>query len=458
MSDELVVRSPYNRAEVGRVARPGKVEIEAAVGKAAAAFEKTRRLPTFRRAEILRSVAEALLRRKEDLALTIASEAGKPLRAARLEVERASATFHAAAAEVETRAGDVLPLDVNTASLGRWGVVRRFPIGPVLAITPFNFPLNLSAHKVAAALGVGAPVVQKPASQTPFSAMALRETVLDAGWAPEAYAVLPIAGADAGTLVDDARLPIVSFTGSAEVGWGLKSRVPKKRVTLELGGNAAVVVHSDGDLDDAATRAVAGAFGYAGQSCISLQRALVHRPAFATFRDRLLERVARLVVGDPLEEATEIGPMITEQDAERASLWVEEAIAQGAEILAGGQRNGALLEPTVLQETRPTMKVECAEVFAPVLTLTPYDDFEDALRRVNDSPFGLQAGVFTRDLGRIQRAYEALEVGAVIVNDVPTWRADRMPYGGVKDSGRGREGPAYAMDAFTEPRLLAVRI
>lgn len=454
---ELIVRAPFDGAEVGRVARPTPEKVEATILAAAGVFAKTRRLPTFRRAEILRDVAEGILRKKDDLALTIASEAGKPLRAARTEVERAHATFHAAAAEVTRASGDVLPLDVNAASLGRWGVVKRFPVGPILAITPFNFPLNLTAHKVAPAIAVGAPVVQKPASQTPLSALKLREIVRDAGWPAEAYSVLPISGAEAEALVTDPRLPVVSFTGSAAVGWKLKALVPKKKVLLELGGNAAAIVHSDADFDDAVTRAVAGAFGYAGQSCISLQRVLVHRTAFGPFRSRLLDKVARLVVGDPLEEATEVGPMISLEDADRAVTWVEEALAQGAQLLTGGRAHGALMEPTVLCDTTRAMKVECAEVFAPVLTLTPYDDFEDALSRVNDSPYGLQAGIFTRDMARINRAFEALEVGALMVNDVPTWRADSMPYGGVKESGFGREGPRYTMEEYTEPRLLVLR-
>lgn len=456
-SAELVVRSPFDGAEVGRLARPAPAEVEAVLAAAVAAFAKTRKVPAFQRAEILRAVAETILKRKESLGLTIAREAGKPLRAARGEVERAAATFHAAAAEVERAAGEVLPLDVNSVSLGRLGILRRFPVGPVLAITPFNFPLNLSAHKVAPAIAVGAPVVHKPASQTPLSALALQEIVREAGWPPEAYAVLPMSGTEAERLVQDPRLPVVSFTGSGAVGWRLKTLAPKKKVWLELGGNAAAIVHSDADLDDAVTRAVAGAFGYAGQSCISLQRALVHRSLFGPFRSRLLERVARLTLGNPLEETTDVGPMISETEADRAITWVTEALAQGAQLLCGGRTRGALMEPTVLCETTPTMKVECLEVFAPVLTISPYDDFEEALTRANDSAYGLQAGVFTRDLGRIFRAFEVLEVGGVIVNDVPTWRADRQPYGGVKDSGVGREGPGYAMDEYTEPRLLVLR-
>ncbi|MFI5119697.1 MAG: aldehyde dehydrogenase family protein [Thermoanaerobaculia bacterium] len=455
--EELVVAAPFGGFELARIPSPSAEDIEAAVRRAVSAFEKTRVTPTFTRVAILRKVATELEGRRDELARTIAAEAGKPMKAARAEAERAAATFSAAAAALEAQKGDVLPLDVNAASLGRWGVVRRFPLGPVLAITPFNFPLNLTSHKVAPAIAVGAPVVQKPASKTPLSALALREIVLAAGWPRDAYAVLPISGAAAEGLVLDPRLPVVSFTGSGVVGWRLKSLVPKKRVALELGGNAAVVVHSDADLDDAARRTASGAFSYAGQSCISVQRALVHRPVLEAFREKLLAAASALVVGDPLDERTDVGPLISPAETARVEAWVAEAVAGGATLLHGGTRVGECLHPTILANTTPSMKVEGQEVFAPAVTLNAYDDFEEALRRVNDSKYGLQAGVFTRDLARIERAFDVLEVGAVLVNDVPTWRADRMPYGGVKESGSGREGPAYAMEEFTEPRLLVIR-
>jgi acyl-CoA reductase-like NAD-dependent aldehyde dehydrogenase len=455
--EELVVTAPFGGLELARIPSPSPEDIETAVRRAVLAFERTRVIPTFTRVAILRKVAAELELRRDDLARTIAAEAGKPLKAARAEAERAAATFSAAAAALEAQVGEMLPLDVNAASLGRWGVVKRVPLGPVLAITPFNFPLNLTAHKVAPAIAVGAPVVQKPASKTPLSALSLREIVLEAGWPADAYAVLPISGAAAEALVTDPRLPVVSFTGSGAVGWRLKSLVPKKRVALELGGNAAVVVHSDADLDDAARRTASGAFSYAGQSCISVQRALVHRPVLGAFCEKLLAATATLAVGDPLDEKTDIGPIIAPAEAARVEAWVAEAVAGGATALCGGTRVGECLAPTILVNTTPSMKVEGQEVFAPVVTLNAYDDFEEALRRVNDSKYGLQAGVFTRDLARIQRAFDVLEVGAVLANDVPTWRADRMPYGGVKESGSGREGPAYAMEEFTEPRLLVIR-
>ena len=455
--EELVVTAPFGGKELARIPSPPAEDVETAVQRAVLAFEKTRVIPTFTRVAILRTVAAELERRRDDLARTIAAEAGKPLKAARAEAERAAATFSAAAAALEAWKGEMLPLDVNAVSLGRWGVVKRVPLGPVLAITPFNFPLNLTSHKVAPAIAVGAPVIQKPASKTPLSALALREIVLEAGWPADAYVVLPISGAAAEGLVLDPRLPVISFTGSGAVGWRLKSLVPKKRVALELGGNAAVVVHSDADLDDAARRTASGAFSYAGQSCISVQRALVHRPVLEAFREKLLAAASTLVVGDPLDEKTDVGPMIAPAEAARVEAWVAEAVVGGATVLRGGTRVGECLHPTILANTTPSMKVEAQEVFAPVVTLNAYDDFEEALRRVNDSKYGLQAGVFTRDLARIQRAFDVLEVGAVLANDVPTWRADRMPYGGVKESGSGREGPAYAMEEFTEPRLLVIR-
>jgi acyl-CoA reductase-like NAD-dependent aldehyde dehydrogenase len=456
-ADALVVRAPFGGEVLATIPRPSAGEIEAAVKRAVLAFEETRKLPTFTRVAILRKISAELERRRDALARTIAAEAGKPLKAARTEAERAAATFSAAASALEAWNGEMLPLDVNAASLGRWGVVRRVPLGPVLAITPFNFPLNLTAHKVAPAIAVGAPIVQKPASQTPLSALALREIALAAGWPEAAYAVLPIPGGAAEGLVRDPRLPVVSFTGSGAVGWRLKEIAPKKRVALELGGNAAVVVHSDADLDDAAARTASGAFSYAGQSCISVQRALVHRPVLEAFREKLLAATQKLVVGDPLDEKTDVGPMIAPEEAVRVEAWLKEAVAEGATTLLGGTRQGPCVLPTILAGTSAAMKVEALEVFAPVVTLSSYDDWDDALVRVNASKYGLQAGVFTRDLARIQRAFDVLEVGAVLVNDVPTWRADRMPYGGVKESGSGREGPAYAMEEFTEPRLLVIR-
>lgn len=454
----ITVLSPYDGREIGRVAVPSKVETEKAVTLAAAIFASTRKYSTHHRASILRGIAERLGASREELARLLSAEAGKPIRAARAEVDRAAQTFVAAASEVDRRAGDVLPLDLNSASEGRFGLVRRFPLGPVLGITPFNFPLNLPAHKLAPAIAVGAPIVLKPAPKTPLSVEALGRITVEAGWPVEACAVLSVDNSGAEALVNDPRLPVVSFTGSVDVGWRIRALVPRKRVALELGGNAAAVIHEDADLGDAVARSVAGAFGYAGQTCISLQRALVHRPVYEPYRDALVAGARALVVGDPAAETTDVGPMISEAAAARAESWVKEAVAGGARLLCGGTRDGSFFAPTVLEGTSQSMKVECLEVFAPVVTVSHYDTFDEALSRAADSRYGLQAGVFTRDLGRILKAWETLEVGGVIVNDVPTWRVDRMPYGGVRDSGVGREGPGFAMDEYTEPRLLALRV
>src|SRR5207253_9834872 len=377
-------------------------------------------------------------RRKDEFARTLAQEAAKPIKAARSEVDRAIFTFTVAAEESTRIYGEYLPLDWQEFTAGRWGIVRRFPLGPVAGITPFNFPLNLVAHKVAPAIAAGCSMVLKPAPQTPLSALLLAEAVQQAGWPGGGLNVLPLSNEDAGLLVTDERIKLISFTGSASVGWEIKRRAGKKKVVLELGGNAGVIVHSDTDLVWAAERCVTGGFSYAGQTCISVQRILIERQAFTKFRDLFLAGVSNLKIGDPMDDTTDLGPLIRESDAIRATEWVQEAVQDGATLLAGGKRRGSVMEPTVLTGTRTDMKVNCQEIFAPVVTLEPYDDFAQALRQINESPYGLQAGVFTRDGARIFQAYEELEVGGVIAGDVPSFRIDHMPYGGVKDSGLGR--------------------
>jgi glyceraldehyde-3-phosphate dehydrogenase (NADP+) len=406
----------------------------------------------------LRSIANYISSHKEEFARTMAQEAGKPLKAARTEVERAVFTFTVAAEETTRIPGEYLSLDWQQFTSGRWGIVRRFPLGPIAGITPFNFPLNLVAHKVAPAIAAGCPIILKPAPQTPLTAFLLAEAVEQAGLPDGAFNVLPLSNEDAGLLISDDRIKMISFTGSAPVGWDIKRRAGKKKVVLELGGNAGVIVHSDTDVAWAAERCVTGGFSYAGQTCISVQRILVERSAFKKFTDLLLEGVGRLRVGDPMEESTDLGPLIRESDAIRASEWVQEAVQAGATLLCGGKRHGSILEPTVLTGTRPDMKVNCQEIFAPVVTIESYDDFGAALRRINESPYGLQAGVFTRDANRIFQAYDELEVGGVIAGDVPSFRIDHMPYGGVKDSGLGREGLRYAIEEMTEPKLLVMNL
>jgi acyl-CoA reductase-like NAD-dependent aldehyde dehydrogenase len=351
-----------------------------------------------------------------------------------------------------------MPLDTAEAAQGRWGIVRRFPIGPISAITPFNFPLNLVAHKVAPAMAAGCTMVLKPAPQTPISALLLARLVHDAGWPAGALSVLPLSNADAAPLIEDERLKMFTFTGSSAAGWELKKRAGKKRVTLELGGNAAAIVHSDADLEYAAQRCVTAGFNYSGQSCISVQRILVHETVFEQFLALLLVQVRKLKMGNPLDEETDIGPLIREEDAVRAESWIQEAVAAGATLHCGGQRKGPMLEPAILTRTQPQMKVNCMEVFAPVKTLEPYRTMDEAIARVNDSPYGLQAGIFARDVGLIFRAFEEIETGGVIANDVPTFRIDPMPYGGVKDSGVGREGLRYAIEEMTERKLLVLNL
>src|SRR5580698_7936040 len=404
-------------------------------------------MPGYEKQAILRAISEGISKRREEFARLIALEAGKPLRTARVEVDRAIFTFAVAAEEATRIGGEWLPLDWQASTAGRAGIVRRFALGPILAITPFNFPLNLVAHKVAPAIAAGCTTVLKPAPQTPLTSLLLAEVCEQAGLPAGALNVLPLANQEAEKLVGDDRLKMLTFTGSVPVGWALKGKSGKKKVTLELGGNAAVIVHCDADVDVAADRCVVGGFSYAGQSCISVQRIYVQRSIQEQFLARLLAGVRKLHVGDPLNEATDVGPMIS-----------EEAVAGGAKLHAGGKREGAVLQPTVLTNVRAEMKVSCEEVFAPVVIIESYDEFADAIRRVNDSPFGLQAGVFTRDSKLLFSAFENLEVGGVIVGDMSAFRIDHMPYGGVKDSGIGREGLRYAIEEMTEPRILVLHL
>jgi acyl-CoA reductase-like NAD-dependent aldehyde dehydrogenase len=456
--DPVEIRAPYDGSVIGSVFQGTREHAEAAIVAAVKAFGTTRRLPAFERQRVLRRVSQSISERKLEFAHTLAQEAGKPIKAARSEVERAIFTFNVAAEESTRIYGEYLPLDWQEYTAGRWGIVRRFPLGPIAGITPFNFPLNLVAHKVAPAIAAGCSMVLKPAPQTPFSALLLAEAVQQAGWPDGGLSVLPLSNEDAGLLVTDERIKLISFTGSAAVGWQIKKNAGKKKVVLELGGNAGVIVHNDTDLAYAADRCVAGSFGYAGQTCISVQRILVERSVCAKFIDLLLTGVKQLKTGDPLDETTDLGPLIRESDAVRTSDWVQEAVRGGARLLCGGQRRGAMLEPTVLTGTRPEMKVNCQEIFGPVVTVEPYDDFNQALRQINNSLYGLQAGIFTRDAKLLFNAYEELEVGALIAGDVPAFRIDQMPYGGVKDSGLGREGLRYAIEEMTEPKLLVMNL
>ncbi|MEO7190538.1 MAG: aldehyde dehydrogenase family protein [Vicinamibacterales bacterium] len=453
----LAVRNPYDGSQVGQTWLAGPDELEAATAAAVAAAPTMAALPAYERAAMLRRVSAALMSNLDALARTLAGEAGKPIKDARTEVERASLTFGVAADEAQRIGGDVLPMDLAAHGRERIGLTRRVPIGPIAGIAPFNFPLNLVAHKLAPALASGNPIVLKPATRTPLSALALARLLDEAGVPRGGLSVLPLDRATGDRLVTDDRFKLLTFTGSAPVGWELKTRAGRKRVVLELGGNAGVIVHDDADLDHAVARLVAGGFAYAGQSCISVQRIYVHERVFDDVRSRLVSAVGRLKLGDPLDPLTDVGPMIDEGEAARVAEWVDEAVAAGARVLTGGKRVGpSSFEPTVLTDVPDHAKVCAEEVFAPVVALFPYRDFNSAIDALNRSRYGLQAGVFTASLENTLRAFDRLNVGGVLINDVPSYRIDHMPYGGVKDSGLGREGPRYAIEEMTEVRLLVI--
>jgi acyl-CoA reductase-like NAD-dependent aldehyde dehydrogenase len=448
------VRSPYDGATVAAVDRARPEEIEEAIAAAAAAFETTRHLPSWERAEVLERVSAAIAERRDELARTIALEGGKPVKHARLEVERASFTFKVAAEEAKRIYGEIVPLDWLPGNEGRIAHVRRVPLGPIAGITPFNFPLMLVAHKVAPALAAGNPIVVRPASQTPVSALKLARLILDAGWPEDAIAVVPSSTDDARPLVEDDRIKLLTFTGSPAVGWSLKARAGRKRVTLELGGNAPVIVDANADLAFAAERIAWGATVQSGQSCISVQRVYVHADVYDEFVPALVERVRALRAGDPLDDETDVGPLIDDAATERVDEWMREALDQGARALAGGEHEGRLWQPTVLADVREEMRVACQEAFAPLVGVFRFDDVDDAIRAAGTSDFGLQAGLFTNDMRVVDRAFDRIEVGGLIVNDVPTFRVDHMPYGGVKQSGFGREGLRYAIEEMTELKLV----
>jgi glyceraldehyde-3-phosphate dehydrogenase (NADP+) len=450
------IRSPWDDSLVGHAPLATRAEVVEAIGAAAAAAPAAAAMPSHARAHAIARVREGIVARKAELAELLAREAGKPIALATLEVERAAFVLEIAAEEAKRMTGEVLPLDLLPSGEGRIALSRRFPLAPISAITPFNFPLLLSIHKLAPAMACGATLVLKPPPQDPLVVMALGELLLECGYPRGAINLVPCAVEDAAPLVDDPRVRMLTFTGSAAVGWELRRRAGNRKVALELGGNAAVIVEPDADLAFAVTRCVAGGFGYAGQSCISVQRILVHEHVAEAFTARLVAAVEALRTGDALDPATEVGPMIDERSATRVSGWIDEAVAAGARLATGGGRTGNRLAPSVLLGAPREAKVNVEEVFAPLVTVRPYRDFADAVREVNASRYGLQAGVFTASLPRALEAWSSLEVGAVVVGDIPGFRVDHMPYGGVKDSGLGREGVRSAMQEMTEERLLIV--
>src|SRR2546421_7579621 len=450
--DWVEVRSPYSGDSVGRVAKAGAEETRRAVDAAHRAMQE--RLPAHKRAEILVRVAGALGRRHEEVARLISDEAGKPLKAARVEAARAMSTYMFAAVEARKLAGDVVPMDAAQAGEGKLAFTLRRPLGVVGAISPFNFPLNLVAHKIAPALAAGCAVVLKPASQTPLSALALAELETEAGLPPGWLNVVVGPSAEIGdVLVEDDRVRVLTFTGSGAGGWKLAERAPKKRVSLELGNATPVIVTADADIDSAAEAMAGNAFSFAGQSCISVQRIYVEKPAYDPFVEQFLPKVEELKLGDPADEETDVGPVIDEDARERILEWIEEARAKGARVLTGGELDGELIRPTVIADAGPELKVSCEEVFGPVSTVNSVGSLDEAIELANGTRYGLQAGIFTTKLETALRAAQELEFGGVIVNEAPTFRADQMPYGGVKDSGNTREGPAYAVRELTEERL-----
>ena len=453
-----VIRAPHDGSEVGVVSLAGPEEVRAALDANVAATTACRALPAYQRAAALLKIADGLVAERPDLARTLALEAGKPITQARTELDRAIAVFKDAAEEATRISGEMLPADSVPAGAGRIAITRRFPLSPIAAITPFNFPVLLAAHKIAPAMACGATLTLKPPPQDPLTTLRLAELVKASGYPAGGINVVPCHVEVAQLLIEDPHVRLITFTGSAKAGWAIRAKAGTKRVALELGGNAAVIIEPDADLAWAAARCAIGGFTYAGQSCISTQRIFVHASVYTQFLDAFIPRVKQLNVGDVLDEKTDVGPLISADAAERVERWIGEATAAGAEIALGGKRTAQFLEPTVLLHTSAEMKVNCEEVFAPLVTVTPYAKLDDAVAAVNASPYGLQAGVFTTNLKTMFRLHAELDVGAVNGNDIPGFRVDRLPYGGAKASGLGREGVRYAIEEMTELRVLTLKL
>jgi acyl-CoA reductase-like NAD-dependent aldehyde dehydrogenase len=454
---DLEVTDKFTGKGATRVALADEAAIDAAIAAAVDAVEPMRKMAGYERQEILNHCVRRFTERYEELAMALCIEAGKPIKDARGEAGRLIDTFRIAAEESVRQYGEVLPMDISPRAKGYTGMWKRVPIGPCSFISPFNFPLNLAAHKVAPALACGCPFILKPASLTPIGALIIGEVLAETDLPEGAFSVLPCRRDGAELFTEDDRLKLLSFTGSPGVGWALKAKAGKKKVVLELGGNAACIVDEDADLDDAVERIVIGAFYQSGQSCISVQRIMIHHTQYDALKEKLVRATRKLKMGDPKNEDTFIGPMISEKEATRLHGWIESAVAAGATCLCGGKREGAMLEATLLEDVPSSTEVSCQEAFGPVAILSSFDDFDQALAEVNDSEFGLQAGIFTRDLYKAQKAWDTLDVGGVVIGDVPSWRVDHMPYGGVKDSGLGREGIRFAIEDMTEIRLMVIR-
>ncbi|MEZ4500522.1 MAG: aldehyde dehydrogenase family protein [Thermomicrobiales bacterium] len=455
-NDRVEITNPYNNDVIGTTYLASAEQVEEAIVAAESAFQIMRTMPVFDRVAILMGLASRMREHRDALARMISLEAGKPIREAEVEADRGVFTVETAAEEAKRIGGDVMPLDLLPSSKGRFGIMRRFPIGPVSGISPFNFPLNLALHKLAPALASGNPIVLKPPTRDPLVMLMIAELLDDLGLPAGAVSILPMNREVGDILVEDDRFKLLSFTGSPDVGWEMKARAGRKKVVLELGGNAGVVVDDNSDLDYAAQRVRVGAFAYAGQVCISVQRVFVHEAVYESFKERLIAETGRIVLGDPLDRATDLGPMIDAKAATRSEGWINDAVAGGARVLTGGKADGRFLQPTII-ENAPRESFVCSrEAFAPLVTLFPVKSFKEAIEAVNDSLFGLQAGIFTNDLEKSLYAFENIEAGGVILNDIPTYRIDHMPYGGIKDSGLSREGLRYAIEDMTEMRLLVV--
>ena len=455
---DLDVLDKYTGEVATRVAMASPDTIDQAIDKAVEAAEPMRKMKSYQRQAVLSHCVHQFTKRFDELAMSLCIEAGKPIKDARGEVTRLIDTFRIAAEESVRIYGEVQPLDISARAANYTSMWKRVPIGPCSFISPFNFPLNLAAHKVAPALACGCPFVLKPASLTPIGALIIGEVLAETDLPEGAFSILPCRRDGADLFTTDDRLKLLSFTGSPEVGWALKAKAGKKPVVLELGGNAAVIIDETwDDLDDAVERLIVGAFYQSGQSCIGVQRILIHESIYDTLRDKLVAATKKLIAGDPKNEDTFIGPMISEKEASRLGGWVDAAVKSGAKLLVGGKREGTMLDATLLEDVPAGAEVSCKEAFGPVANLSKFSDFDQALRKVNDSVFGLQAGVFTRDLYRAQKAWDELDVGGVVIGDVPSYRVDNMPYGGVKESGLGREGIRFAIEDMTEIRLLVTR-
>ena len=453
-----VIRAPHDGSVVGEVALAGPAEVRAALDANVAAAKACREMPAYERAAALRRVADELTTKRDEISRTLALEAGKPISQARLEIDRASFVFRDAAEEATRIEGAVLPADVLPVGTGRLALTRRFPLSPIVGITPFNFPVLLSSHKIAPAMACGATLTLKPPPQDPLSTLRLYDFVRESGYPEGGVRVTPCTVEVAQILIEDPRVRLITFTGSAAAGWAIRAKAGTKRVALELGGNAGVIIEPDADLRWAAARCAFGGYNYAGQACNSTQRIYVHQDAYRPFLDLFLPAVAKLKVGDVLDPETEVGPLISADAAARVERWIGEALKGGATAATGGGRRGSFIEPTVLLDTQPEMSVNCEEVFAPLVTVTPYQKLDDAVARMNASPFGLLAGVFTSNVRTLFRLHADLDVGAVNGNDIPGFRVDRLPYGGAKASGLGREGVRYALEEMTELRLLTVKL